>query len=275
MYFRVVWYNYRYRGVAQLVARSVWDAEVACSSQVAPTTVLVVKNDMCQIKSCISSELINPWPEVAKQKNPPYLAKCDREIKLADFYNLRVELLPQPYLGNVGSAKVICLLLNPGCSGTEDNVELDCQRLQKALRDNLGSSESRLVYLDDEFDWTSGGKWMRQKILNPLSAYGVTRDDLNRNFAVVEYFPYHSKAFNVRLDEPLRSQRYGFELVRQAIMNNAIVLLMRGKELWHKAVPELQGSSNCITPHSTRNVILSEKNLGKEQFAKVVAALKS
>ena len=26
-----------YRGVAQLVARSVWDAEVACSSQVAPT----------------------------------------------------------------------------------------------------------------------------------------------------------------------------------------------------------------------------------------------
>lgn len=275
MYFRVVWYNYRYRGVAQLVARSVWDAEVACSSQVAPTTVLVVKNDMRQIESCTSSELVNPWTEVAKRKSPPYLAKCDREIKLADFYSLRVELLPQPYLGNVRSAKVICLLLNPGCSGTEGNVELDYQRLQKALRNNLGSSESRLVYLDDEFDWTSGGKWMRQKILNPLSAYGITRDNLNRNFAIVEYFPYHSKAFDVRLDEPLESQRYGFELVRQAIMNNAIVLLMRGKELWREAVPELQGSSNCITPHSTRNVILSEKNLGKEQFAKVVAALKS
>lgn len=27
-----------YRGVAQLVARTVWDREVACSSQVAPTT---------------------------------------------------------------------------------------------------------------------------------------------------------------------------------------------------------------------------------------------
>lgn len=26
-----------YRGVAQLVARTVWDREVACSSQVAPT----------------------------------------------------------------------------------------------------------------------------------------------------------------------------------------------------------------------------------------------
>lgn len=275
VYFGVVWYNYRYRGVAQLVARSVWDAEVACSSQVAPTTFFDCENNMLQVESYASSELVNPWLKVAKQKSPPYLAKCDQDIKLADFYSLRVELLPQPYLGNALSAKVICLLLNPGCSETEDNIELNCQKLQKALRDNLGSSEPRLVYLDDEFDWTSGGKWMRQKMLNPLSAYGVTRDDLNRNFAIIEYFPYHSKAFNVRLDEPLESQRYGFELVRQAIMNNAIVLLMRGKELWRKAVPELKEFGNCITPHSTRNVILSEKNLGKEQFAKVVAALKS
>ena len=33
-----LWYNnHRFRGVAQLVARSVRDAEVACSSQVTPT----------------------------------------------------------------------------------------------------------------------------------------------------------------------------------------------------------------------------------------------
>ncbi len=43
MYFMVVWYNWLYRGVAQLVARSVWDAEVACSSQVAPTMEKIVK----------------------------------------------------------------------------------------------------------------------------------------------------------------------------------------------------------------------------------------
>lgn len=217
----------------------------------------------------------NPWLKVAKQKNPPYLAECDQDIKLVDFHNLSVELLPQPYLGNVQSAKVICLLLNPGCSGTEDNAELNCQRLQKALRENLDSGGSRLVYLDDEFDWTSGGKWVRRKILNPLSSHGVTRDDLNRNFAIVEYFPYHSKTFDIRLDEPLESQRYGFNLVRQAIRNDAIILMMRGKELWYKAVPELQEFGNCITPHSSRNAILSEKNLGEKQFARVVAALKS
>lgn len=219
----------------------------------------------------------NPWLKVAKQKNPPYLAECDQDIKLADFYSLHVELLPQPYFGNVESAKVVCLLLNPGCSRTEDNVELDCGKLQQALRDNLNPATSRLVHLDEEFDWTSGGRWVRQKIFDPLSRHGVTRDDLNRNFAIVEYFPYHSRAFNIKLNEPLESQRYGFELVRQAIRNDAIILLMRGGELWRKAVPELknyQKSGNCIVPHSTRNVILSEKNLGEKNFVRVIEALK-
>ena len=225
----------------------------------------------------MSKVSVNPWLKVAKQKNPPYLAACDREIRLADFYNLRVELLPQPYFGNVLSAKVVCLLLNPGCSRTEDNVELDCHRLQQALRNNLELATSRLVHLDDEFDWTSGGRWLRQKVLNPLSMHGVTRDDLNRNFAIVEYFPYHSKTFDANLAQPLESQRFGFDLVRQAIKNRAIILLMRGRKLWLRDVPELvayQKTGNCITPHSTRNVILSENNLGERQFARVIEALK-
>lgn len=146
------------------------------------------------------------------------------------------------------------------------------------MRDSLGSVTSRLVYLDDEFDWTSGGKWLRQKVLNPLSQYGVTRDDLNRNFALIEYFPYHSKTFDVNLAQPLESQQYGFELVRQAIENQAIILLMRGKNLWLRDVPELaayQETGNCITPHSKRNVILSKKNLGDEEFSRVIDAIKT
>lgn len=226
----------------------------------------------------MSINVANPWLKVARQKSPPYLAECDQDIKLADFYNLHIELLPQPYFGNVISAKVVCLLLNPGYSRTEDIVELDCRKLQQALRDNLDSTTSWLVHLDDEFDWTSGGQWFRQKIFNPLSRHGVTCDGLNRNFAVVEYFPYYSSTFDIKLNKPLESQHYGFELVRQAISNNATILLMRGKKLWRQAVPELvhyQKSGDYITPHSSRNVILSEKNLGKENFTKIVEALKT
>lgn len=226
----------------------------------------------------MSLDIVNPWPEVAKRQNPPYLAGCDKDIKFTDFYNLRLELLPQPYLGNVSSAKVICLLLNPGCSAAEDSIELNCQNLQQALRDNLSSTGTRLVYLDDEFDWTSGGEWIRRNILNPLSRHGVTRDDLNRNFAIVEYFSYHSKTFESRLKAPLESQQYSFALVRQAIESGAIILLMRGEKWWLKDVPELKAyrqTGNCIVPHSTRSASLSEKNLGAENFAKVVRALKT
>ena len=155
----------------------------------------------------MSVDISNPWLKVAKQKNPPYLAECDKNIKLADFYGLRVELLPQPYIGNVASAKVICLLLNPGCGETEENVELDCRDLQQALRDNLDLTKSRLLYLDEQFDWTSGGKWLRQKISQPLASRGITRDDLNRNFAIIEYFPYPSKSVNFNLSKTLESQR--------------------------------------------------------------------
>lgn len=90
----------------------------------------------------MSINVANPWLKVARQKSPPYLAECDQDIKLADFYNLHIELLPQPYFGNVISAKVVCLLLNPGYSRTEDIVELDCRKLQQALRDNLDSTTS-------------------------------------------------------------------------------------------------------------------------------------
>ena len=209
---------------------------------------------------------------------PPYLASCDADARVADFYNLHLELLPQPYLGRVNTAKVFVLLLNPGYNETETTIELNCRSLQDKLRESLDPAKSRLLHLDDEFDWTIGGKWMRRKILTPLSEQGVAREDLNRNLAIVEYFPYHSKTLSVKPDKLLKSQEYGFELVRQAIKNNALILLMRSEKLWLRAVPELaeyRQSGNCITRRSPRNAILSKGNLGEKNFARVVEALKS
>lgn len=104
------------------------------------------------------------------------------------------------------------------------------------------------------------------------------KEDLNRNFAIVEYFPYHSRDFDIKLKEPLESQYYGFELVRQAIKNEAIILLMRGQKLWREAVREprpYQQSGNRIVPHSMRNVTISENNLGKDNFVRIIKALQS
>lgn len=172
------------------------------------------------------------------------------------------------------SAKVICLLLNPGCLWTEESIELDCQNLQHALRENLDPTKSRLLYLDQEFDWTSGSKWLQRNIVNPL---GVSCKELERKFAIIEYFPYHSRTFESKLKSPLESQRYGFALVRQAIERDAVILLMRGAKWWLRDVPELvdyRRTGNCII-NNKRSASLSKDNLGTGNFAKVVQALKS
>jgi|GEM_PF-1287158 len=212
----------------------------------------------------------NPWATLPK--NPPYLAPCDQDMKLRDFYDLRLELLPQPYMGNLETAKVIILLLNPGYTTSESGVELQSGNLQRTLRENLDPAKSKLFFIDDNFDWTAGGRWWKSKIGALLDA-GVSKDDIYRNLAVVEYFPYHSAEFNLKLDITLPSQEYGFEAVRNAVKRGATILLMRGDKRWFKAVPELKEYPNVIKPKSTRNAVLSENNLGAENFKKLVDSL--
>ncbi len=45
--FGALWYNGAYRGLAQLVARRVWDAEAAGSSPVTPTISISVMSAFC------------------------------------------------------------------------------------------------------------------------------------------------------------------------------------------------------------------------------------
>lgn len=217
--------------------------------------------------------ITSPW--LTLSANPPFLASCDIDAKpmLRDFYNLHLEILPQPYLGDVCGAKVIVLLLNPGYTSSESTIELRSNKLQKALRENLDPKKSRLLFLDEEFDWTAGGRWWR-KILSAVFDSGVSVEDVHRNMAVVEYFPYHSTEFRMKPNTTLPSQDYSFEIVRNAVARNATVLLMRGDKWWLSTVPEL-AEADVIKPKSTRNAVLSENNLGEHNFARLVGLLRS
>lgn len=214
----------------------------------------------------------NPWKNLPK--NPPYLAPCDKDMQLRDFYDLHLELLPQPFLGNPETANVLILLLNPGYTSSETTIELKSSSLQKAIRESLDPEKSRLFFLEDDFDWTAGGRWWASKISSILNA-GVSKEDIYRNLAVVEYFPYHSAEFNMKTDAPLPSQEYTFEAVRRAMARGATILLMRGDKWWLSAIPELADYPNKVKPNSARNAVLSEKNLGEENFAKIVNLLRS
>ena len=69
----------------------------------------------------------NPWLQLSDM--PPFIAPADAETldrlrgRLVGDYELRLDLLPQPWTGNVNTAEVLVLALNPGFR-TEDHADL-------------------------------------------------------------------------------------------------------------------------------------------------------
>jgi len=87
----------------------------------------------------------------------------------------------------------------------------------------------------------------------------------------IQFFPYHSKKYkpipkkilqNNNFEEYLPSQEYNFQLVREAIHRNAIIVIPRAVKIWEKAIPELKSYQQKYSTNSYGNIILSEKNLG-------------
>jgi hypothetical protein len=88
----------------------------------------------------------------------------------------------------------------------------------------------------------------------------------------VEYFPYHSEKYKP-IKKILPSQEYSFSLVREAMNNKKIIIIMRSEKLWHEAIPELKNYSYKYLLHSFLNVVVSPNNLGKSEFEVVINRL--
>jgi hypothetical protein len=86
----------------------------------------------------------------------------------------------------------------------------------------------------------------------------VPRELVAAQLLSVEYSPYHSERFGHH--PMLPSQEYGFHLVRQAVLRNAVVVVMRSLKLWQAAVPELIGYHRAFTLRSVQNVAISPGN---------------
>jgi hypothetical protein len=54
--------------------------------------------------------------------------------------------------------------------------------------------------------------------------------------------------------------------VRDAITRGKTIVIMRGKDKWQGAVKELASYENIIVHPNARNVSISPKNIGEENF---------
>jgi hypothetical protein len=206
----------------------------------------------------------NPWP--ALPEIPPYVLSDDKaavsdhndSYRHDSNYHLELRALPEPFVGST-QAPVVLLNLNPGFD-VRNIAEHALSQFQSAIRGNYRQENTAFpfYYLDPALQG-SGREWWTKKLRFLLSAPELDPGRIARSILVVEYFPYHSKGFRrMRLGVP--SQKFGFSLVLSAISRGAIVVIMRAKQLWMEAVPELATYSNTYTLNSPQNVVVSPGN---------------
>jgi hypothetical protein len=203
----------------------------------------------------------NPWQQLPLQK--PFVLPEDKgplssfNASASDDFFVHLELLPEPFLGSP-SAPVVVLGLNPGFKEADLTQHTDPSFISRS-RCNLmhGPSDYPFYLLDPGITRT---KWWDRKLDSLIKLVG--REIVARGVLCVEYFPYHSRRFQHRRVQ-VPSQKYGFELVRQALLRQAVIIVLRGRRLWLTAVPELQSYRTLYYTNNPQNPIISPRNCPK------------
>lgn len=216
----------------------------------------------------------NPWAAIPRA--PAYVLPSDKLFidvfnkDAANDLRVRCDLVPEPFFGPF-NAPVVVLLLNPGVDKGDVRAHAD-RELRDALMRNLLREDTEMphVHLHPDAEHP-GAKWWKSSA-KALSSLAQQR--LAERLLAIEYFPYHSATFghgSLRLP----SQEFSFELVRRAIMRDAVIVMGRGRRLWFGAVPELANCGKLLSLASERRFTLSSRNLGDQGFEQLCTAIET
>jgi len=186
---------------------------------------------------------------------------------------LRLDALPDPFVGGLDSAEVVFLAMNPGFEEADITVSLKMPAFLEANYNNRNDPyTSPFYYFSGGFEMTGGYVWWTKKLKTLLQA-GVTEASLRDKIMLIEYLPYHS--INAKKIKNLKvpSQLFSFDLVREAMNANKTIVIMRSREFWFKSVRGLEGYQNLMIIKNPRNPAISPKNLGDENFSTILEKL--
>jgi hypothetical protein len=214
----------------------------------------------------------NPWHKLPLEQ--PYVLPEDKaDVEQFNFrrgskddFKIRLEILPEPYLGRPNSP-VVVLNLNPGFNSKDSKQHAE-PRFAELSRGNLLHREAMYPFylLDPTIDRTF---WWEKKLKDLIREF--SQQIVSNNVLCVEFFPYHSRKFK-NCGRVLHSQQYSFWLVRQAIQRDAVILIMRSERRWLDQIPELESYPRRYTASSVQNPMITKKNFG-EGFSAAVRAI--
>lgn len=181
---------------------------------------------------------------------------------------LHLDLLPIPFIGNLKSASVFLLMLNPGLGPHDYFSEYKIPEYRTALVANIHQKElNSFLFLDPIFSWHGGYEYWHSKLhqlikqfgetQEPAISYGNARRFFQQEIAVVELVPYRSISFSLsdKVIESLNSARLAREFVKeQAETKDCLVVVTRSVKQWN--LPE-RDNIVCFNSQQARSAHLS------------------
>ncbi len=189
-------------------------------------------------------------------------------------FELKNDLLSEPFIGNPETAKVLFLALNPGFD-KEDPTVHQKTKFKKIIDDNINLRETEFPYYylheDSSLVDDPGFVWCRRifkELINEIPAKILAQE-----ICCIQFHGYHSSRYKSLGRAPLHSQKKTFELIRTAMNNKTTIVLMRSRKIWYNAIPELDGYKFLIQLNNPRNPTISRGNMKPGEFEKILRVL--
>ncbi len=226
--------------------------------------------------ACTIRAMMNPWLQLRSES--PYILEMDR--KSINRFNasrngedetrtIIADSLPEPFIGNPESARVVLLGLNPGHS-SEDEAAYRDPSFREAIFNNLKHVQQECPFypLNPKFGWTPTAKWWCPRTKKLREATGLSDEQFAERLLVIEWFPYHSERSGLPTRQLCESQSYSFWLAKKMRDEGKLVIGMRSRKHWEEAHTELATVPFLKNPQSG---FITRGNMHPDWFDRIVS----
>lgn len=219
----------------------------------------------------------NPW--IFLPEAQPFVVQADAAAVAA--YNrkkagtphaLHTELPPEPFSGRL-DAPVVLLDFHPDYSEKDAAIMLGNEEFSSSMKKTreFAVQEYPFYHLNPYFaDGNDGyGYWMKK--IKEVVKSGISLKVCSNSFLLLQICPYKTKGYDSSRVSP--SFAFTRHVLLAAMQREALVVQLRSRKRWEKAVPELETYPHRIHGHSPRQATLSPGNLGSEGWERLLSAI--
>jgi hypothetical protein len=181
----------------------------------------------------------NPWtrlpsdPPFVLPEDSSFVGRYNGKVKGSEF-ELKIDSLPEPFIGNPDTARLVLLNLNPGHSprDVEDHRK---PQIKEIILANLHHecSEYPFYAVHPSFQGTGVEEYWRQYTRELQEASQLSDRAFSDRVMVIEWFPYHSQKCRLAEKILLDSQSYSFALAKAMLRKEGVqVIGTRAKRYW-------------------------------------------